>query len=208
MSNPFTEQYYLNGPASGLSNYVNYQWLPDETIPACQKIVRYLGCNGGDSILDIGAARGYYVRALRMIGYEAFGVDISEWAVNNCHELVKDYMSTAMPDREFDWAIGKDCLEHIPFFELTDLITKLNDNVKKGMLFIVPLAKWNDGPYEREEDENDSTHVIRWEMDRWISFFENNAPKFNVNASFHIHGIKPASQQVRHSCGFFTLIRP
>jgi hypothetical protein len=33
MNHPYTEDYFMRGPESGLSNYRDYQWLPDLTIP-------------------------------------------------------------------------------------------------------------------------------------------------------------------------------
>lgn len=203
----FTEDYFLRGPETGLSNYVDYSWR-EETVPACQKIMHYLGAHIFDSLLEIGCARGYYVKALRLLCYRAYGHDISEWAVANCDPEVKSFVSTEYPKRAFDWCLAKDVAEHMDPKELLLLLCKLNDQISKGMLFIVPLSKVRGGDYIRKEDNVDSTHVIRWPLDDWISFFEEAAPGFNVNASYDIHGIKPASTLDRHSCGFLTLIRP
>lgn len=206
--NPFTADYYLRGPQTGLSNYENYRWLGEPTMQACRKIIEYLGIRTGDSILDVGAATGMYVKAFRILGMRAYGFDISEWAVANADPLIREHMSTEMPGRAFDWATMKDCAEHIPYKELCDLFRKLNSSITQGMFVLVPLAVKTDGTYVRPEDEKDSTHVIRWTLDDWLNFLEINAPDFNVNGSYHIHGIKPASQTARHSCGFFTLTRP
>jgi len=203
--NPFTEGYFLRGEGS---NYKDYSWKPDLTVPACKKIAEYLNFRRGDSVLDCGASRGYYVRAMRMLGYRAFGYDISEWAVQNCDAEVAEYMSNEFPKRSFDWLLSKDCIEHIPILDLGILIEALNDKITKGMLFIVPLTSVTDGRYVRPEDEMDVTHVIRWPMEQWISFLEDHAPDFNINASYNIHGIKPAAAKARHSTGFFTLVRP
>jgi hypothetical protein len=178
------------------------------TVPACKKIAEYLGMRRGDSVLDYGCSRGYYVRALRMLGYRAFGYDVSEWALENCDPEAADYVSKAFPTRAYDWLTAKDVFEHIPLEQLTVTVNSLNNKVTKGMLIIVPLAQGHGGKYIRSEDEMDSTHVIRWTMEAWISFLEDHAPDFNVNASYNIHGIKPAAAHVRHSTGFFTLIRP
>lgn len=206
--NAYTADYYLNGPASGLSNYVNYSWKPELTLPACRKIAEYLGARHGDSILDVGCSRGYYVKALRMLSFRAFGFDISEWAIENCDPEVKEWVSNEFPKRAFDWATLKDVAEHLSILHLSQMVTLLNLRITKGMLFIVPLASETNGPYVRREDEQDSTHVIRWTLDDWIAFLEGAAPDFNVNGSYNIHGIKPAAATSRHSCGFLTLIRP
>lgn len=206
--NAFTEDYFMRGPETGLSNYRDYSWKPDLTVPACKKIAEYLGMRRGDSVLDVGCSRGYYVRAMRMLGYRAFGYDISEWAIQNCDREVAEYVGNEFPKRAFDWVTMKDVAEHIQLHGLATLVETLNQCVTKGMLIIVPLAFERGGPYIRNEDEMDRTHVIRWTMDDWIAFLEDHADGFNVNASYNIHGIKPAAAKVRHSTGFFTLVRP
>lgn len=205
---PFGKDYYDNGPASGLSNYVDYRWLGAPTIAACKRMAEYIGARPGDSIMDVGAAKGYYVRGFRESGFRAFGYDTSTWAVENCDETVREWMFKELPERAFDWIILKDICEHVRHCELAYLVGKLSLMASKGMLVIVPLAKETGGAYLREEDERDSTHVIRWTLIDWIRFLESNAHGFNVNASFHIEGIKPASRAVPHSTGFFTLFRP
>ncbi len=208
MNQVFTHDYFMRGPSSGLSNYVAYSWRPELTVPACRKIAHYLGMAPYESIYEIGCARGFYTKAFRMLCYRAYGYDVSEWAIANCDPDVKEFVSNSFPKRAFDWAFAKDTLEHIDPKDLYLLINTLNDRTTKGMLFIVPLAETRGGRYIREEDERDVTHVNRWTLNDWITFLEEAAPDFNVNASYNIHGIKPAAALAPHSCGFFTLIRP
>lgn len=208
MTSPFNEDYFIRGKASGVSNYENYRWLPHLTIPACRKIAAHLGAHPHDSFIDVGCSRGYYVRGLRECGMKAFGYDVSEWAVSNCDPEVIEWVSTTMPRRAFDWALLKDVAEHIEKLHLVHLVDWLHRSITKGMLFIVPLAERTGGRYVRQEDELDVTHINRWTLEDWLRFLEDHAPEFNVSASYHIHGIKPASQQVHHSCGFLTLLRP
>lgn len=202
---PFTEGYYLRAEGS---NYRNYRWLGEPTIAACKRIAEYIGARPGDSILDVGAALGMYVRGFRESGFRAFGFDVSEWAIANSDETIRQFMTLELPQRAFEWIQLKDVAEHVPDIELSKLVGKLSLMASRGMFFIVPLTKVNGGQYIREEDERDSTHVIRWTLVEWIRFLEDHAPGFNVNASFHIDGIKPASRITSHSTGFFTLFRP
>lgn len=206
--NLFTEDYFMRGPATGLSNYEHYEWRPELTIPACRKIMHYLGAHPYDSVLDVGCARGYYVKALQLLCYRSFGYDISEWAITNCDPDVRDFVSNEFPKRAFDWAILKDVAEHLSPCDLAATMGMLNNQITKGMLLIVPLTAERGGRYVRAEDNKDSTHLIRWTLNDWIEFMEDNATGFNVNGSYNIHGIKPAAGAVPHSCGFLTLIRP
>jgi len=206
---PFTEDYYLRGKEKGLSNYQNYRWLPDQTLPFARHLQWHLGLKSEDVILDHGASRGYLVKALRMNGLNARGMDISEWAVENCDPSVKDCMSTELVTGSmiYDWVISKDCWEHIPEPVLRDLVPALGKSVRKGIFIVVPLTGYTSGRYIRDEDESDPTHQIRFTLPDWLLFLTDLLPEFNVTGSYCIHGIKPAAEQKRQSCGFFTMTR-
>lgn len=203
----FDADYFQRGPETGKSNYVNYSWLPEVTLPCAHRMVEYLGIRHGDLVLDVGAARGYYVKAMRMMGIESHGYDISKWAVENCDPDVQRYMSNDFPKFFPDWATIKDVLEHVPLQDLNYLCERLNRTISKGLLVIVPVVSESGGDFVREEDRMDSTHVIRWTFLEWLGFLEQKFPKFTVSASFHVPGIKPASEIVPHSTAFFKLTK-
>ena len=73
------------------------------------------------SVLDVGCAKGFLVKALRERGVPSWGVDISEYAIANCPEEVSDYLIewdiTSTKQLElphFDLAVSFDTFEHIP----------------------------------------------------------------------------------------------
>jgi hypothetical protein len=144
-----------------------------------------------------------------MNGLNARGMDISEWAVANCDPAVKEHMSNELVvgSMIYDWVIAKDVWEHIPVEKLQLLVPELGRSVRKGIFIVVPLTGYTNGKYVREEDEMDSTHVVRFTLDDWLLFLTDLLPEFNVNGSYCIHGIKPASVEKRQSCGFFTCTR-
>ena len=49
---PYSEDYYLNGPASGLSNYENYHWMPDRTLPMALQLKWMLGIRSDSVVLN------------------------------------------------------------------------------------------------------------------------------------------------------------
>ena len=69
------------------------------------------------SVLDAGCAWGFLVEALRNRGVEAWGIDISEYAISNVHESIKDYCqvgSIVEPfDRRYDLIVNIEVLEHM-----------------------------------------------------------------------------------------------
>jgi hypothetical protein len=204
--NAFTEDYYLRGRETGLSNYTDYKWMPDATISWAHHLRRSLGIKEGARVLDVGAARGFYVKALRLLGVDAYGHDVSEWAVSHCDPDVSPFMSNHLNGAKYDLIYSKDCFEHIPPKDLTFLVKHLLSCADR-LFVIVPLAKDTGGEYVHEKEEKDATHVNRWTLPDWLKFFESCSPSFVVNGSYRYPGLKPGSYEVECGYGFFTLNR-
>lgn len=203
--NQFTEEYYMRGPDTGLSNYRDYHWLPDATISMATHLRRYLDIKPGETLLDVGCARGYYVKALRLIGVEAFGYDISEWAIANCDPDVKPYVRNHFNGEQYDYIFSKDCFEHVPHQELESLVRRLLGSTRKTFFAIVPLAESWGGRYVHPKEENDSTHVIRWTFTEWLEFFRRASPAFVATGSLAYPGLKPGCYEVDGGYGFYRL---
>lgn len=203
----FNEDYFLRGVETGLSNYTDYKWL-DSTMQLAGSFMDHVGLELTDTVADFGCARGYFVKALRRYGIRAYGYDISRWAIDNGDPEIKDYLFlyNELLSRSCDWVYAKDVIEHVPEAILLETAMTLLHAARKGLFIIVPLTDSN-GEYIRIEDRQDVTHQIRWELADWMKFLSECAPDFIVNGSYHIPGLKPASEKVPYSCGFFTLKR-
>ena len=207
---PYTADYYLNGVASGLSNYENYQWLPDKTGPMAWQLRWLLGIKGGEVVLDYGCARGYLVRALRkMANVDAYGYDISEWAIANCDPDMKEFVSNELQTGDMIWdhVIAKDVLEHVPLDTLDKLIPKLLPSIRKQLFIIVPLTDRTDGPYLCPVDEMDSTHGLRWTLPDWLEYLQKFDKRFVVTGGYEAPVIKPNCYEFPRSYGFITVRR-
>ena len=117
MKNLYDENYYERGIETGVSCYSNYRWIPELTIPMAARLIEYLGIAEHQKILDFGCAKGYLVKAFRLLHREAYGYDKSEYAINCVPEEIKDYIRNQV-DGGYDWIISKDVFEHIPYQEL------------------------------------------------------------------------------------------
>ena len=53
-----------------------------------QVIIDYLDIHRGQKILDIGCAKGYLVKALRWLGRDAYGFDISDYALEKSDHIL------------------------------------------------------------------------------------------------------------------------
>lgn len=205
--NAFAEDYFLRGTQTGISNFTDYRWLPDSTIAMAANLRRHLRMKDGETLLDVGCARGYYVKALRMLGIEAHGYDISEWAIANCDPEVKPYVSNYLNGTEYDVITGKDVLEHIAPDELRTLITRLSLFTKRQMFFIVPLAFKPGGDYVHPKEENDKTHINRFTLHDWLVFLQACTPNFTVAGSYRVPGLKPGCYEVENGYGFLSMQR-
>jgi SAM-dependent methyltransferase len=70
------------------------------------------------TVLDAGCALGFLVESLRNQGVEAYGVDISEYAIENVHESIQPYcwvgsITQAFPQK-YDLIVTIEVLEHMP----------------------------------------------------------------------------------------------
>lgn len=167
LSEVFDEKYFEDGVRHRVSAYENYRWMPERTIREASSIINNIPF---DNVLDYGCAKGFMVYAMRLLGKEAFGVDVSEYAVNNSHPKVRDYLSVIKSAEDikggWDLIIAKDVLEHIPKELLPETLAAFRRRCKH--LFVaVPLG---DGKrYRIREYEMDSTHIIREPEEWWLT---------------------------------------
>lgn len=202
--NSYDEDYFLRGKQTGKSLYENYRWLPELTVPMVLSMVRHLGIDRDDSILDFGCARGYVVKAFRQEGYAAWGYDISRWALDNADEVSKEYLIGdsvplyEMHKNEYDWVVAKDVLEHI--LDLTRTIYELKRITNKGVFAIVPLG--HSLHYDVPEYEMDETHIYRRPLSWWVEHFLQDG--WSVEARYRVQGIKDNYAQYPTGNGFIV----
>lgn len=200
----YDSDYYLRGKDTGKSLYEDYRWLPNLTVPMACRIIAHCGIQPDHHILDFGAARGYTVKAMRDLGYRAFGVDASKWAVDNCHPDVVDYMqhNDTIPT-SFDWIIAKDVLEHVP--EVADTIDNMMFHAAIGVFAVVPLSITDGGPYNVGDYEKDVTHVHRLTLATWARMFTRHG--WSVTLAYRVPGVKDNYSEYERGNGFLTCRR-
>jgi hypothetical protein len=176
----YNEDYYERGLISGVSGYMNFSWMPELTLRMAHFMVVHLGLKAKDTVLDYGCAKGFLVKALRLLNIQAHGVDVSEYAIENVDSSVKKYCrqvvnsdDPALFPQKYSWLISKDVFEHIPEPELRKFLTVSRKNVEK-MFVVVPLsADDTSGKYIIPEYDNDITHVIMKTKGWWSKLFED-----------------------------------
>ena len=105
-------------------------------IKVAQNIINYYKLNKGSKILDIGCAKGFLVKELNNLGMNAFGIDISKYAISKSPDSVKKKLIVSN-------------LLHMPFKNNTfDLVLCINtlhnlskNNCEKGIIEILRVGK-------------------------------------------------------------------
>lgn len=203
MNELFNEDYYERGVELNISGYSNYRWIPELTIPLAFRIIEKLNIQEDETVLDFGCAKGYLVKALRLLFREAYGYDVSEYALSDAPHEIKKYLFNFLPDKKFDWVISKDVLEHVPY-EMIDVI--LQDIKKLGNNFFIVIPLGSGGKYEVPSYEFDKTHIIRETKDWWSQKFEENGFEICYNEYF-VKNIKENYSHYPKGNGFFILKR-
>jgi len=120
---------YFDGPRE--VGYGGYRY-DGRWIPIAEDLVRHFGLKPGDRVLDVGCAKGFLVKDLMKVcpGLEAFGLDISEYALMHCEPGVvgRLHLGSAdrlpFPDRSFDAVISINTIHN---FERADAIRAVRE---------------------------------------------------------------------------------
>jgi cyclopropane fatty-acyl-phospholipid synthase-like methyltransferase len=206
----YDADYFENGIATGKSCYMNYRWMPELTIKMTHCLIKHLQLKESDRVLDYGCAKGFMVKAFRILDIPAFGCDISPYAIDNSDAdirhfctLIKSSLEPIPFDFNFDWIITKDVLEHM---EEKDLDRFLECSLKKTnrAFHVIPLAdKYNN--FIVPEYNKDITHVMVKDVSWWKKKFESFGWT-NSSFSYHVRGIKDIwVERYKYGNGFFLL---
>ncbi len=176
----YNRDYFESGIVTGVSGYMNYSWMPELTLRMVHHMANHLPLTPGQTILDYGCAKGFIVKALRILDFEAHGVDLSDYAITQADGQVRDYCrlisggnDEKLFDRHYDWMISKDVFEHIQEPELRTILERSVGYVD-SMFIVVPVAADDvTDEYIIPEYNRDTTHVIAKSIDWWRGLFQS-----------------------------------
>jgi SAM-dependent methyltransferase len=164
--NLFDEKYYEDGIANHISGYENYHWMPERTIREATSIIEKIDFN---TVLDFGCAKGFMVYAMSLLGKDAFGVDISEYAIGAAMPQIKHKLnlinSAEDINEHYDLLMAKDVLEHVPYDILPGMLKTFREKTDK-ILVAVPLGE--NKKFRIRQYEMDVTHIIREPEEFWL----------------------------------------
>ena len=122
------------------------------------------------TVLDAGCAMGLLVAALRDLGVEAYGVDLSEYAISKVREDVRPYcavgsLAAPLPDslpKRYDLVVSIEVLEHIPEEEGKKAVANLCAAADRVLFCSSP------------DDTEEPNHVNLHEPSYWCGLFAEN----------------------------------
>lgn len=119
------------------------------------------------TVLDMGCAFGYLVQALREKGVEAYGIDVSEYAVSQADESIKPYLKNMsaldnLPDnfpKHFDLVVSIEMIEHLYEEDGLKVIDKMVSYADKVIIS------------STDDDFDDPTHFNVQKKEYWVEKF-------------------------------------
>ncbi|HEX2039535.1 MAG TPA: methyltransferase domain-containing protein [Acidimicrobiales bacterium] len=135
----------------GLSGYERYDRHTSNADVAAYLVWRFFPVRRA---LDVGCALGYVVEALRELGVEAEGTDISQWAVDHAAPGARGHVfwgnllhRLPVPDGRYDLVTALETLEHLPPDVIPAALRELRRVAKSYVVATIPSFGPNDhGP--------------------------------------------------------------
>lgn len=145
-----------------------------------------------ENALDIGCAKGYLVDMLNQSGIDAYGIDLSDYAISQASDTIKSKLYTLDIEKEklpfadnyFDLITIIGVLEHLYSFE--HVMEEIERVIKKnGYVFVIVPTP------DRRSAKTDKTHINVQFRRCWVNLFKkygliliNDSLRHNFNKVF------------------------
>lgn len=145
-TSPFYDSYYWNiiwSERFGVTFDSNDKSNKFENEKKKAWLDKILGAQKG-SLLDVGCSMGYFVTYMRTQGWDAHGIDISEYAISKSDLVTLPFLkigsATELPyaDNSFDVVTAFDVLEHLYIEQIFKAIKELARVCKSDIVIRVP----------------------------------------------------------------------
>lgn len=169
----FNKDYFENG-INSLYGFANISPYSDETyLPQARDLAKKLSqhLHEGDFFLEIGCAKGFMTGALRELGFNGVGIDISRYATRHSRKkdrgvlVCGDIIDMPFKDQVFTTAWASNILEHIPIEFLERALEGIKRILTPNALLFVLV------PLHGLEEELDGSHVSVLTKEEWLTLF-------------------------------------
>ncbi len=142
--------------------YGGYRYMEGRWEKVAKALADHYGLKPGDKILDVGCGKGFllYDFTKVMPGLELWGIDISNYAIANAKEEIRDRLqvgnatSLPYPDHFFDLVISINCLHTLHNYELENALREIERVGKKNKYICV----------ESYRNESEKANLLYWQV--------------------------------------------
>lgn len=193
IKNLYSKQYYLNMGSVG-----NLHCLKSKTFNDYMKVISSYKQKG--KLLDIGTAYGFFVEKALEFNFDAYGVDISEYAISIAKQniskdrfFVESIVDTHFKTESFDIITLIDVLEHLN--NPLKILTKITSLLKKdGILFITTPDANSLGAHIQ------NINMKKYHLEHIYRYKEKSLNILFTNAGFNVLNTKQIWKTVNISC--------
>jgi ubiquinone/menaquinone biosynthesis C-methylase UbiE len=173
LSREYGEDYFDGSRDVGYGGYrYDGRW-----VPVAKDIIEQYGLEPGDRVLDVGCAKGFLVKDIINEGIEAYGVDVSQYALMNCEPEVVGRLqigsaeSLPFPDNSFAVVLAINSLHNLKKPALIKALQEMERLATKGAFLQVDSYRT---PEEKAVFESWVLTAYTHEFpDGWIKIFED-----------------------------------
>lgn len=143
-------------------NYGGYKYIVDRWRPLAQDLIRHYKLNDKCKILDVGCGKGYLLYEMAKILPNAmiYGIDVSEYALKNAKEEIKDNLTLGhannLPweDNFFDLVISINTFHNLYNYDLEKSLLEFERVGKKSKYLCV----------ESYRTEEEKANLLYWQV--------------------------------------------
>jgi protein-L-isoaspartate(D-aspartate) O-methyltransferase len=142
--------------------YGGYRYMEGRWEKVARALAEHYGIKPGDKILDVGCGKAFLLYDFTKVvpGVEIYGIDVSEYAIANAKEEVKDRLQVAnatalpFPDNHFDLVISITTLHNLHNYDLDKALREIERVGKKNKYICV----------ESYRNEAEKANLLYWQV--------------------------------------------
>ena len=143
-------------------NYGGYKYMPGRWEKVAKAMADHYGIKPGDKILDVGCGKGFLLYDFTLVvpGVEIYGIDISQYAIDNAKEEVRDRLTVGnatklpWPDQHFDLVYSLNTLHNVHCYDLDPALREIERVGKKNKYICV----------ESYRTEVEKANLLYWQV--------------------------------------------
>jgi len=170
--------------------YGGYRYMEGRWEKVARAMVEQYSIKPGDKVLDVGCGKGFLLYDFTKVvpGLELHGIYISEYAIDNAKEEIKDFLqvgnanSLPYPDKYFDFVYSITTLHNLLCYDLDKALREIERVSKKHKYICV----------ESYRNEEEKANLLYWQVtceafntpEEWEWWFEQTGYKGDYSLIF------------------------